>query len=55
MVKSQNCVILIHKNIVYIKADDIYKYIAAYVETSVLASNYALEKPLPKGENKKVI
>ena len=45
---------------VYIKTDDIYKYIAEDVETRFDISNYELEwnsidKPFPKGKNKKVI
>ena len=41
--------------IVYIKTDGIYKDIAEDVETRFDSSNYQLERPLPKGENKKVI
>ena len=46
--------------IVYIKADDIYKDIAEGVETRFDTSNYELEcssieRPLPRGKNKKVI
>ena len=40
--------------IVYIKTDDIYKDIAEDFETRFGASNYELERPLPKGKNKKV-
>ena len=40
--------------IVYIKINDIYKDIAEYVETRFDISNYELDRPLPKGENKKV-
>ena len=40
--------------IVHIKTDDIYKDIAD-VETRFDTSNYELERPLPKGKNKKVI
>ena len=40
--------------IVYIKTDDIYKDIAD-VEIRFDTSNYKLDKPLPKGKNKKVI
>ena len=43
------------KSTVYIKTDNLYKDIAEYVETSFDTSNYELEKPLPKGKNKKVI
>ena len=39
--------------IVYIKTDDIYKDIAKDVETRFDASNCVLDRPLPKGKNKK--
>ena len=39
--------------IVYIKPDDIYKDIAEDVETRFDTSNYELDRPLPKGKNKK--
>ena len=38
--------------IVYIKSDDIYKYIAKGVKTRFDTSNYELDRPLPKGKNK---
>ena len=41
--------------IVYIKTDDIYKDDAKDVETRSDTSNYKLERPLPKGKNKKAI
>ena len=41
--------------IVYIKTDDIYKDIAVDVETRFDTSNYALERRLAKGKNKRVI
>ena len=41
--------------IVYIKTDDIYNDIAKDVETRFDTSNYELNRPLPKGKNKKVI
>ena len=41
--------------IVNMKTDDIYKDIAEDVETRFVTSNYELERPLPKGKNKKVI
>ena len=52
--------ITLHRFIVYIKIDDIYKGIAQYGETRFDTSNYELvcysvERPLPKGKNKKVI
>ena len=37
------------------KTDDIYKDIAEDVETTFNTSNYELDRPLPKGKNKKVI
>ena len=37
------------------KADDIYKEIAGDTETRFDTSNYELDRPLPKGKNKKVI
>ena len=41
--------------IVYIKTDDIYKCVAGDVETRFDTSNYELDRPLPKGKNKKII
>ena len=41
--------------IVYIKTNDIYKGIAEDVETRFDTSIYELDRPLPKGKNKKVI
>ena len=41
--------------IVDIKAGDIYKDIAEDVETRFDTSNYELDRPFPKGKNKKVI
>ena len=41
--------------IVYIKTDDICKDIAKNVETRFDTSNYELERPLWKGNNKEVI
>ena len=41
--------------IVHVKTDDIYKDIAENVETSSDTSNYELDRPLPKGKNKKII
>ena len=35
--------------------DDIYKEIPKYVEIRFHTSNYELDRPLPKGKNKKVI
>ena len=41
--------------IVHVKTEDIYKDIAEDVETRFYTSNYELDRPLPKGKNKKVI
>ena len=58
--KAKLCYMDTDSFIVYIKADDIYKDIAEDVETRFDTSNYELEcnsidRPLPKGKNKKVI
>ena len=58
--KAKLCYMVIESFIVYIKTNDIYKDIAKDVETTFDTSNYELEcnsinKPLPKGKNKKVI
>ena len=41
--------------ILYIKTDDIYKYIVKDVQTRFDTSNYELDKPLSNGKNKKAI
>ena len=41
--------------IVYIKTEDTYVDIAKDFEGRFDTSNYELERPLPKGKNKKVI
>ena len=41
--------------IVYIKTNGIYKDIAEDVETRFDTSKYELDRPLPKGKNKKGI
>ena len=41
--------------IVYIKTDYIYKDIAEDFETRFDTWNYELDRPLPKGKNKKII
>ena len=41
--------------IVQVKTDDIYKDIAEDVETRFDTSNFEIDRPLPKGKNKKVI
>ena len=58
--KAKLCYMDTDSFIVYIKTDDIYKDIAEDVETRFDTSNYELgcssiERPLPKGKNKKVI
>ena len=47
--------ILWKSKILYIKTDDIYIDLAEDVETRFDTSNYELDRPLPKGKNKKVI
>ena len=41
--------------IVHVKADDIYKDISEDVETRFDTSNSEVDRPLPRGKNKKVI
>ena len=41
--------------IVYMKTDDIDKYIAEYVETRFDTSSYELDRPITKTKNKNVI
>ena len=41
--------------IVHVEIHDIYKVIAEDVKTRFDTSNYELNRPLPKGKNKKVI
>ena len=41
--------------IVYMETEDIYSDIAKYVKTRFDTSNYELERPLPKGKNKKAM
>ena len=53
--KAKLCYMDIGSFIVYIKTDDIYNDIAEDVETRSDTSNYELNRPLPKGKNKKVI
>ena len=40
--------------IVYVKTEDIYKYIAKDVEKRFDTSNFETDKPLPKEKNKKL-
>ena len=54
--KNQNYVYMDTDSfIVYIEAEDIYTDIAKDVEARFDTSNYELNRPLPKGKNKKVI
>ena len=39
--------------IVHVKTDDIYKDIREDVETRFDTSHFEIDRPLPKGENKK--
>ena len=57
MVEKQNCVVWIQTASLYTKKHMIYIYkdIAEDVETWIDTSNYELDRPLPKGKNKKVI
>ena len=54
MVEKQSCAVWI-QTISYIKSDDIYKDIAEDFKTRFDTSNNELDRPLPKGKNKKVI
>ena len=53
--KTKLCYMDTNSFIVYIKRDDIYKDIAKYVATRFDTSYYELDRPLPRGKNKKVI
>ena len=53
--KVKLCYMDTHSFTEYIKTDDIYKDIAEGVETRFDTSNYELNRPLPKGKNKKII
>ena len=41
--------------IAHVETDDIYKDIAEDVEKRFNTSNYEIDRPLPKGKNKKVV
>ena len=51
--KAKLCYMDTDSFIIYVKTDDIYKDIAEDIETRFDTSNYELERPLPKGKNKK--
>ena len=53
--KAKLCYLDTDSFIVHIKTDDIYKDIEEDVETRFDTSNYELDRPLPKGKNKKII
>ena len=53
--KTKLCYIDTDSFIVYIKTEEIYIDIEKYVETRFDTLNYELDRPLPKGKNKKVI
>ena len=48
--KAKLCYMDTDSLIVYIKTDDIYKYIAEDIETRFDTSNYELDRLLPKGK-----
>ena len=52
--KTKLCCMDTDSFIVYIKTDGIYKDIAEHVETRFDTSDYELDRPLPKGKNRKV-
>ena len=49
------CYIITDSFFVHVKTDDVYKDILKDVETRYDTSNFEIDKPLPKGKNKKVI
>ena len=53
--KPKMCYMDTDSFIVYINIDDIYKDIAEDIETRFDTSNCELDRPLPKGKDKKVI
>ena len=53
--KAKLCYMDTDSFILYIKADDIYKNIAEDIETRFDTSNYELDRPFPRGKNKKGI
>ena len=53
--KAKSCYIDTDSFILYIKTDDTYKDIVEDLETRFDTSNYELDRPLPKGKNKKII
>ena len=53
--KAKLCYMDADSFIVYIKTNDIYQVIGEDVESKFDTSNYELDRPFPKGKNKKVI
>ena len=53
--KAKLCYMDTDSFVVYIKTDHLYQDIAEDVETRFDTSNYELDRPFPKGTNKKVI
>ena len=53
--KAKLCYMDTDSFIVYIKTDDLHNDIAEDAEARSDTSNYELDRPLPKGKNKKVI
>ena len=53
--KTKLCYMNTDNFIVDLKTDDIYKDIAEDLETRFDTSKFELDRPLPKGKNKKVI
>ena len=41
--------------IVHVKTDEIYKDIAEGIESKLDISNFEIDRPFPKGKNKKII
>ena len=53
--KAKLCYMVTDRFIVYMKTGNIYIDIAEDAETRFDISNYELDRPLPKGKNKKLI
>ena len=53
--KAKLCYMDTDSFIVHVEPEDIYKDIAEDVETGFDASDYELDRPLPKGKNEKLI
>ena len=53
--KANLCYMDIDSFVVHVKTDDIYKDIVEDVEKRFDTSSFELDRPLPKGKNKKVV